>query len=101
MVPKISIPRMSAHGGELVLLGSIANGVCIILLVMVILAARHGTAPGWDAAAFLLVLQSIIGAIKDRWNNRTQSEATRMVADSTPTTKPAEDPAKPPEEEAA
>lgn len=54
------------HNSEIALLGLMAFGVIVILVIVVMKGVT-----GWDVAACLLVLQSIISAIKERWTQRS------------------------------
>jgi hypothetical protein len=73
------LPRISDHGSEIILFGIIAVGV-IGLLGYVI-----GTGvTGWDVAACLLVLQSIISAVKERWTQRSVDRMGQQLGASTP-----------------
>lgn len=67
------------HANEIALLAVMAVGV-IVLLGMVI---QRGV-EGWDVAACLLVLQSIISAIKERWTQRSVDRMGDQLATSTP-----------------
>lgn len=79
-LPKL--PRLTQHGSEIVLLGLIAGGV--IWLLGKAIDKSDGNAGAFDLAAFLLVLQAIITAIKDRWTQRGTDRALEMVGNSTP-----------------
>lgn len=73
------IPRLTQHGSEVLLLGLIAAGVVWLLGKVIDKGAE-----GFDAAAFLLVLQAIITAIKDRWTQRSVDRMGDALADSAP-----------------
>lgn len=79
-------PRISDHGSEIMLFGMIALGV---LLILGIVAWR--TIDGWDVAACLLVLQSIISAVKERWTQRSVDRMGANLANSPPAEPPAEE----------
>lgn len=66
------------HNSELWLLALIAIGIILILGLVAIRAID------WDVAACLLVLQSIIGVIRDRPKERTTEKMTDQLAGSTP-----------------
>jgi len=70
------------HNSELWLLGIVAVGVIIVLLVVAVLQRE------WDIAACLLVLQGIIGVIRDRPRDRTTERMTDQLAGSAPTSGP-------------
>lgn len=79
-LPKI--PRLTQHGSEIVLLGLIAAGV--IWLLGKAIDKSDGTGGAFDLAAFLLVLQAIITAIKDRWTQRSTDQAMQIAGASSP-----------------
>lgn len=81
----MKIPRFSDHGSEIVLFGMIALGVLILLGIV----AWRGI-EGWDVAACLLVLQSIISAVKERWTQRTVDRMGANLANSPPAEPPAQ-----------
>lgn len=84
--PRITIspPHMTREGSEIVLLGLIAGGV-IWLLGKAIDKIDVATGAGaLDVAAFLLVLQAIINAIKDRWTQRGTDTAIQTMATMQP-----------------
>lgn len=66
------------HNSELWLLTLVATGVIVLLLAVAILKRD------WDVAACLLVLQSIVGVIRDRPKERTTERMTDQLAGSTP-----------------
>ena len=76
-------PKLAEHGAELALLGIIAIIIGILLITVVIRGVT-----GWDVAACLLVLQSIIGAIKDRWNARLQGQSNELLGAAAPGASP-------------
>ncbi len=82
--PRISIkpPHLSREGAELVVLALIAGGVIWLLGKAIDKSGENAGA--YDLAAFLLVLQAIITAIKDRWTQRGTDAAIQMVGHSTP-----------------
>jgi hypothetical protein len=85
----VKLPRLTQHGSEIVLLGLIAGGV-IWLLGKAIDKSGEGAA-AYDLAAFLLVLQAIITAIKDRWTQRSVDHMGQQLANSNPVTEPVPD----------
>ena len=69
-----------SHNAEVWLLSGIALGVVTLLLVVAVMKRD------WDVAACLLVLQSIIGVIRDRPRDRTTERMTDQLSQSTPRT---------------
>lgn len=67
------------HNSELWLLTLIATGIIVLLLTVAVLKRE------WDIAACLLVLQSVIGVIRDRPRERTTERMSDQLAGSTPT----------------
>lgn len=78
----MKIPRLTQHGSEVVLLGLIAAGV--IWLLGKAIDKSDGNSGAFDLAAFLLVLQAIITAIKDRWTQRSVDRMGDQLAGSAP-----------------
>lgn len=83
----MSLPRISDHGSEIVLLGLIAAGVVWLLGKVVDRGVE-----GWDVAACLLVLQGIISAIKERWTQRSVDRMGASLANAPPAEPPAQEP---------
>lgn len=81
------LPRLTQHGSEVVLLGLIAAGV--IWLLGKAIDKSAGNTGAYDLAAFLLVLQAIITAIKDRWTQRSVDRMGDQLATSQPGVDPA------------
>lgn len=82
----MKIPRLTQHGSEIVLLGLIAAGVIWLLGKAI---DKSGSDKGaFDLAAFLLVLQAIITAIKDRWTQRSVDRMGDQLASSAPSVDP-------------
>ena len=75
------LPKLSDHGSEIGLLGALGLGV-IALLWKAIDKGIAGT--GFDAAAFLLVLQQIVTAVKERWAQRTVDRMGQQLGNSQP-----------------
>lgn len=71
------------YNNELLVLGGIAAGVVVVLLVVAVLQRE------WDIAACLLVLQAIIAAIDNRNKARTTDRMANQLAAAAPAT-PAE-----------
>ena len=83
----MNFPRISNHGSEVGLLGFIAGGIVVILII----AAYRGLLGGAnavDVAAFLLVLVRIVEAIQKRWEQRSVDRTTDQLAGSAPTPVP-------------
>lgn len=78
----MKVPRLTQHGSEIVLLGLIAAGV--IWLLGKAIDKSDGNSGAFDLAAFLLVLQAIITAIKDRWTQRSVDRMGDQLAGSAP-----------------
>lgn len=80
-LPRVTIPTISREGAEIVVLALIAGGVVWLLGKII---DKGGD--GYDLAAFLLVLQAIITAIKDRWTQRGTDATVATVAALSPST---------------
>lgn len=80
------VPKLSEHGGEIVLLGIIGVGV-IGAMVLGMLNAKS-----FDPAAYLVVETMIISAIKERWTQRSVDRMGASLANSPPTEPPAPSP---------
>lgn len=78
----VKLPRITQHFSEIVLLGLIALGVIWLLGKAIDKSGDNSGA--YDLAAFLLVLQAIITAIKDRWTQRSVDRMGEHVAQSAP-----------------
>lgn len=85
-LPRIQIhaPNISREGAEIVVLALIAGGVIWLLGKAIDRIDPATGGGGLDVAAFLLVLQAIITAIKDRWTQRGTDRAIEMVGNSAP-----------------
>lgn len=77
-------PHISREGAEIVVLALIAGGVIWLLGKAIDKIDPQTGAGALDVAAFLLVLQAIITAIKDRWTQRGTDAAIQMVGNSAP-----------------
>jgi hypothetical protein len=76
-----AIPRLSDHGSEITLLGIIAVGV----LVLMGIGHRYSLPDKpFDPSAYLVVLTLIVGAIKERWTQRSVDRMGQQLADSQP-----------------
>jgi uncharacterized membrane protein len=77
----MSFPRFTDHGSEIVLLAVIALGVMVL---MGIGHAHTTNEKPFDPSAYLVVLTLIVGAIKERWTQRSADQANRMLGASVP-----------------
>ena len=76
-----SIPRLTDHGSEIALLGVIAIGV----LVLMGIGHRYAdTDKPFDPSAYLVVLTLIVGAIKERWTQRSVDRMGQSLASASP-----------------
>lgn len=79
--------NLTDHGSEIVLLGFIAAGVFIAMSIGIAGAtAEHP----FDPSAYLVVLTLIVGAIKERWTQRSMDRMGASLANSPPADPPAE-----------
>lgn len=88
----MKIPKLTDHGSEIALLAVIAVGV------LVLMGVGHRYSPSdkpFDPSAYLVVLTLIVGAIKERWTQRSVDRMGQNLANSPPAEPPA-----PPVEEA-
>lgn len=83
-MPKFRSLPVSDHFAEIALLGIIALGV-IFLAYQAIETNSAGEASAWTA-----VLMAIIGAIKERWLQRSVDQMGSYVAQSSPGGEPLE-----------
>ncbi|WP_294392017.1 hypothetical protein [uncultured Sphingomonas sp.] len=78
-------PRLTDHGTEIALLALIAIGVMIVTGI----GLANATADrAFDPSAYLVVLTLIVGAIKERWTQRSADQANRMLGASVPAPEP-------------
>lgn len=75
------LPPLSDHGSEIALLAIVAIGV---LSVMCFGIAGASAQHPFDPSAYLVVLTLIVGAIKERWTQRSVDRMGQMVGASTP-----------------
>lgn len=77
----IRIPPLSDHGSEIGLLGVVALGVLGVMVV-----GQHGstTTRPFDPSAYLVVLTLIVGAIKERWTQRSVDRMGQQLGQSVP-----------------
>lgn len=73
--------KRSDHLHEIALLALIAAGVLIVMLV-----GHHDSTPErpFDPSAYLVVLTLIVGAIKERWTQRSVDRMGDQLAGSAP-----------------
>lgn len=69
--------KISDHGSEIVLLGFIALGVFVAMVVGI---WRTNAAHPFDPSAYLVVLTLIVGAIKERWTQRSVDRMGESLA---------------------
>lgn len=80
-IPRIRIAAPTDHGSEIALLLFIAVGVMILCGVGI----AHATAEKpFDPSAYLVVLTLIVGAIKERWTQRSVDRMGDSLATSQP-----------------
>lgn len=89
MIKLPEIPRISDHGSEIALLGVIAVGVLTVMGWGI--AGASAKAP-FDPSAYLVVLTLIIGAIKERWTQRSVDRMGQSLANAPPVDPPAKEP---------
>jgi hypothetical protein len=78
-LPRILPP--TDHGIEIGLLSLIATGVMILMGI----GLRHATEEQpFDASAYLVVLTLIVGAIKERWTQRSVDRMGQSLANAPP-----------------
>lgn len=83
--PIVGLPRLTDHGSEIALLGIIAAGV----LVLMGLGLRHASSDApFDPSAYLVVLTLIVGAIKERWTQRSVDRMGASLANAPPSDPP-------------
>ncbi len=78
-LPRITIPRLTDHGSEISLLGIVAVGVMVLMG-----RAQHDAKVAFDPSAYLVVLTLIVGAIKERWTQRSVDRMGQNLAASNP-----------------
>jgi len=81
----MTIPRISNHGSEVLLLAFLGGGVIFLLWR----AIETGKLDGLDVAAFLLIVQRVIEAVQARWTNRSIDRMSDSLANSPPARPPA------------
>lgn len=80
-IPRITLPKLTDHGSEIATLVVIAIGVMI--LAGVGQAHQTDTKP-FDPSAYLVVLTLIVGAIKERWTQRSVDRMGQQLGLSQP-----------------
>jgi hypothetical protein len=78
----IQLPKLTDHGSEIGLLAIVAGGVMVLCGV----GLAHATAEHtFDPSAYLVVLTLIVGAIKERWTQRSVDRMGQQLGASAPT----------------
>lgn len=85
----MTIPKISDHGSEIGLLGFIAAGVFVAMCVGI---SRASAQHPFDPSAYLVVLTLIVGAIKERWTQRSVDRMGQSLANAPPADPPAQEP---------
>lgn len=76
------LPKLTDHGSEISTLVVIAVGVMILCGIG--LHSATGDKP-FDPSAYLVVLTLIVGAIKERWTQRSVDRMGQQLGASVPT----------------
>jgi hypothetical protein len=84
---KLPAIKMTDHGSEIGLLAFIAAVVAIVMGIGI-----HRSPNNFDPSAYLVVLTLIIGAIKERWTQRSVDRMGQSLANSPPAEPPATEP---------
>lgn len=84
-----SIPRISDHGSEIGLLAVVAIGVMVLMGLNARWASQAQQA--FDPSAYLVVLTLIVGAIKERWTQRSVDRMGQSLANAPPSDPPAKE----------
>lgn len=82
---KLPCIKMTDHGSEIGLLGFIAAVVAIVMGIGI-----YRSPDNFDPSAYLVVLTLIIGAIKERWTQRSVDRMGQSLANAPPSDPPAE-----------
>lgn len=77
----MKIPTTTDHGSEIGLLAFIAGGVFIAMCIGIWRATEEHL---FDPSAYLVVLTLIVGAIKERWTQRSVDRMGANLANSPP-----------------
>jgi len=78
----IPLPKLTDHGSEIGLLAIVAAGVMVLCGVGIWNATADHT---FDPSAYLVVLTLIVGAIKERWTQRSVDRMGQQLGASAPT----------------
>lgn len=78
---KLRFPPSTDHGNEIALLAFIAFGVFVAMCIGI---WRTTEAKPFDPSAYLVVLTLIVGAIKERWTQRSVDRMGQSLASSVP-----------------
>ena len=81
---KIPCITLTDHGSEIGLLGFISGSVVTVMGVGI-----WRSADGFDPSAYLVVLTLIVGAIKERWAQRSLDRMGQSLANAPPADPPA------------
>jgi cation transport ATPase len=87
-VPTIKITPLSDHGSEIGLLAVVAIGVMVLMGLNAQWAAQ--AKQSFDPSAYLVVLTLIVGAIKERWTQRSVDRMGQSLANAPPAEPPAQ-----------
>lgn len=77
--------KITDHGSEIGLLGFIALGVFVAMVVGI---WRTSEGHPFDPSAYLVVLTLIVGAIKERWTQRSVDRMGQSLAEAQPAVSP-------------
>ena len=78
---RVTLPKLSDHASEIATLVVIAIGV----MVLAGLGQSHATdTKPFDPSAYLVVLTLIVGAIKERWTQRSVDRMGQQLGASQP-----------------
>lgn len=80
---------LTDHASEIGLLGFIAFGVFVAMCVGI---WRSSADHPFDPSAYLVVLTLIVGAIKERWTQRSVDRMGQSLANAPPAEPPAKEP---------
>lgn len=81
---KLPCMKITDHGSEIGLLGFISLGVFAAMCIGI-----WRSADGFDPSAYLVVLTLIVGAIKERWTQRSVDRMGQSLANAPPSDPPA------------
>lgn len=82
-------PTLTDHASEIGLLGFIAGGVFVAMCIGISGATEKHP---FDPSAYLVVLTLIVGAIKERWTQRSVDRMGQSLANAPPAESPAKEP---------